>query len=761
MPKPPETSNQLSSKPYTTAVTVMANTTSHKKQHADLIKDGLNELFSQLSSYLSTDDCTKIRHAFNIADSAHLGQFRQTGEPYITHPIAVSTLCATWKLDAQSIMAALLHDVLEDTGVDKITLANEFGGPVANLVDGLSKLDKLHFDSKETQQAESFRKMLLAMADDVRVILIKLADRLHNLSTMQSLELTKRRRIAHETLEIYAPIAHRLGLDGVYQQLQDLCFQQIHHLRSAVIAKALKRSRLQKRELFDKVLEKTNEAFMQMHIDADIFGREKNIASIYNKMKTKKLSLSRVLDVHGVRVLVANHSDCYLSIGILHSLFKPIPGRFKDYIALSKKNGYQSLHTSVIGPYGTPIEFQIRTHDMHRVAESGIATHWLYKDNDVSFSDAQKESHITLQSLLHIQQKTNDSIEFLEHIKVDLSPDAIYVFTPKSRIITLSRHATALDFAYSIHTDIGTHAVSATINGDQASLNTELRNGDRVAIITDKTSFPKPIWLKWIKTGKARSELRHYFKSQRQVESAAIGEQLFRQAFHKINAKYPEHDKKDIWERLLADTGCKTTEELFSEVGLGIRHANITAQRLLIASNQGQHSSANIMQTTQHSIVGPEFERLTIRGDESTTMVLSKCCYPIRGDVIVGHLLRRQGLIVHTNDCHTAKTQRTHDNLRWIQLDWDMEAELADPFLVSLQIIAQNEHGLLAKLASRISDAGSNIENITLNTQHNDVHIDIIIDVSDRIQLAQVIKSLRTLANIKKITRYIGQKNKV
>lgn len=753
------TPHQKSTKPQMVN-TIIGDLTTHKKQHADIIKDGLNELFTQLSSYLSTDDCTKIRHAFSIADSAHLGQFRQTGEPYITHPIAVATLCARWKLDSQSIMAALLHDVLEDTGVDKVTLANEFGGPVANLVDGLSKLDKLHFDSKEAQQAESFRKMLLAMADDVRVILVKLADRLHNLSTMQSLELTKRRRIAYETLEIYAPIAHRLGLDEVYQQLQDLCFQQIHHVRSSIIAKALKRSRLQKRELFDKVIEKTNEAFMQMHIDADISGREKSLASIYNKMKSKKLSLSRVLDVHGVRVLVGKPSDCYLSIGILHSLFKPIPGRFKDYIALPKKNGYQSLHTSVIGPYGTPIEFQIRTHDMHRIAESGIATHWLYKSEDVSFSEVQKESHITLQSLLHIQQKTNDSIEFLEHIKVDLSPDAIYVFTPKSRIITLSRHATALDFAYSIHTDIGNHAVSATINKNRVTLDTELSNGDRVAIITDESSQPKPIWLKWVKTGKARSELRHYFKSQRQVESAAIGEQLFRQAVREIHAKYPEHDKKDIWERLLADTGCKTIEELMSEIGLGIRHANITAQRLLIVTNQIQHSSTNIMQTTQHSIVEPEFERLTIRGDESNTLVLSKCCHPIRGDVIIGHLLRRQGLIVHTSDCPTAKAQRAHDNLRWIQLDWDMEAELADPFLVALQITVQNERGLLAKLASKISEAGSNIENVTLNTHHNDVHIDIILDVTDRVQLAQVFKNLRSLVNVKKVSRYIGRKTK-
>ncbi|MGL4766503.1 MAG: RelA/SpoT family protein [Formosimonas sp.] len=729
-----------------------------KDQHAHLIKAGLTQLFDELNTYLSNDDCAKVRAAYNVADAAHLGQFRQTGEPYITHPIAVATLCASWKLDTQSIMAALLHDVLEDTGVDKISLANDFGAPVANLVDGLSKLDKLHFDSKEAQQAESFRKMLLAMADDVRVILVKLADRLHNLSTMDTLELSKRRRIAHETMEIYAPIAQRLGLEGIYRQLQDLCFQQTHHIRAEVIAKALKRARMQKRELFDKVLNKVNAEFMKNQIDADVSGREKNLASIYNKMKTKRLSLSKVLDVHGIRILVATRAECYLSIGVLHGLFNPVPGRFKDYIALSKKNGYQSLHTTVIGPYGTPIEFQIRTHDMHRTAESGIATHWLYKEHDVSFSEVQKQSHITLQSLLHIQQKTNDSIEFLEHIKVDLSPDAIYVFTPKSRIITLPRHATVLDFAYSIHTDIGNHATSATINGAPASLSTELKNGDTIAITTDLATQPQPTWLKWVKTGKARSELRHYFKSQRQTESAQLGEQLFRQAVNAVHIHYPEHNDKETWDKLLADTSCKTIEELLSEIGLGIRPANITAQRLLMVTHN--HHTPNLVQTSAHALVKPDVDRLIIRGDESNTLTLSKCCHPIRGDMIIGHLLRRQGLIVHTHDCPTAKAQRAHDNLRWITLEWDLNAELADPFAVALHIVTKNERGLLAKIASRIAETGANIENVNLNTQQNDVHIDTIIDVTDRAHLAHVFKSLRTLPAVKKISRHLGQKNK-
>ena len=735
----------------------MASSMAHKQHHADLIKVGLEDLFTQLSTYLSETDCARVRAAFLVADAAHLGQYRQTGEPYITHPVAVATLCATWKLDTQSIMAALLHDVLEDTGTDKITLAHEFGAPVANLVDGLSKLDKLHFDSKETQQAESFRKMLLAMADDVRVILVKLADRLHNLSTMETLQWSKRRRIAQETLDIYAPIAHRLGLDGIYRQLQDLCFQQIHPMRAAVIEKALKRRRQQKRELFTKIVDQVQEAFAQSNLDADLSGREKNLASIYHKMKSKKLSLSKVLDVYAFRIIVPMRNDCYLALGILHGLFNFVPGRFKDYISLTKKNGYQSLHTTVLGPYGTPVEFQIRTYDMHRIAESGIATHWLYKDNDVSFSEVQKQSHTTLQSLFHIQQKTNDSIEFLEHIKVDLSPDAIYVFTPKSRILTLPRHATVLDFAYSIHTDVGSHAVSGRINGVKAGLSTELRNGDRIEIITNPTAAPHPSWLKWVKTGKARSELRHYLKSQRVSESAHLGEQLFRQALDAIHLPYPDEAEKDIWDKLLADSGCKTQEELFSEIGLGIRPANITAQRLLMVM---PNNASNIVRTSEQSLVSTGIERLVIRGDEANTITLSKCCHPIRGDAIIGHLMRRQGLVVHTADCPNARAQRAQDNLRWISLEWDLQAELVDPFPVALQIIAGDERGLLAKVASKISEAGANIEVVHSQVLHNHVHVDIVIDVTDRVHLAHVFKNLRTLTRVEKIARRFGHKAK-
>ena len=730
----------------------------HKKQHAELIKTGLDGLFGQLNSYLSPEECARIRTAFAVADSAHLGQYRQSGEPYITHPIAVATLCATWRLDSQSIKAALLHDVLEDSGIDKITLANQFGAPVANLVDGLSKLDKLSFDSKEAQQAESFRKMLLAMADDVRVILIKLADRLHNLSTMQSMRPDKRKRIAQETLEIYAPIAHRLGLDDIYRQLEDLCFEQIHPWRARVLKDALKGSRQIKRELFGKVIQQIRDSFAAAQIPAEIFGREKNISSIYYKMKDKKVSLSKVMDVYGFRVLVNTRSDCYLSLGILHALFNPVPGRFKDYIAIPKKNGYQSLHTVVLNHVGKPMEFQIRTHEMDRIAESGIATHWLYKESDVSFSEVQKQSHLTLQSLLHIQQKTNDSIEFLEHIKVDLSPDAVYVFTPKSKILSLPRQATALDFAYAIHTDIGNHASSAIINGMASPISQELRNGDRVQIVTDPEASPTPTWLKWVKTGKARMELRHYFKSQRMVESAMLGEQLLQHAIEAMNLPYPD-EVKDGWERLLRDVGSKSQEELLSEIGLGIRYANITAQRWFFLNQNRESTSSQkaLLDASEEALVKANSERLVIRGDETNTITLSKCCRPIRGDAIIGYLQKKQGLIVHTTDCPVARAQRSADNLRWIDLDWDTQADLEMIFPVALSIVAVNEKGLLAKVASRIADAGANIADVALETQSGEAIIRIVIDVTDRAHLAQVFKSVRTLRQVKKISRRYSQ----
>ncbi|MEY4369642.1 MAG: hypothetical protein RL564_1592, partial [Pseudomonadota bacterium] len=442
----------------------------------------VSQLNNRLAEYLTPAELKSIKDAYRFADEMHLGQVRRSGDPYISHPIAVAEICAEWKLDAQAIMAALLHDVMEDQDVLKDELIQRFGAPVASLVDGLSKLDKLEFQSQAEHQAENFRKMLLAMARDVRVILVKLADRLHNMRTLGAMSADKRRRIARETMEVYVPIAHRLGLNNLYRELQDLSFAHLYPLRQRTIAKAIRAARGNRRELVGKILESVKSTLAKAGIEASIAGREKTLYGIYRKMRNKHLSFSEVLDVYGFRVVVDSFEKCYVALGVLHALFKPMPGKFKDYIAIPKVNGYQSLHTTLIGPYGTPVEFQIRTAEMNHVAESGVAAHWLYKNQDATFTDLQQRTHAWLQSLLDIQHQTGDSSEFLEHVKVDLFPDSVYVFTPKSTIIALPRGATALDFAYTIHTDIGDHAVSAKINHEPAPLKTELRNGDIVAI---------------------------------------------------------------------------------------------------------------------------------------------------------------------------------------------------------------------------------------------------------------------------------------
>src|SRR5690554_6188905 len=471
-----------------------------------------------IGQYLDEKDIERVKEAYRFSDQAHLGQFRASGEPYISHPIAVTEICAGWKLDADSLMAALLHDVMEDTGVPKQELAERFGPDVAEIVDGLSKLDRLEFATKAEQQAESFRKMLLAMSRDVRVILIKLADRLHNMRTLGAVNPEKRRRIARETLEIYSPIAHRLGLNALFRELQDLCFQAIYPNRYRVLHKALMAARGHRREVLSKINDAVAAALPAAGIEAEITGREKSLYSIYKKMCEQKKSFSDVLDIYGFRIIVHTLPECYLALGTLHQLYRPVPGKFKDYIAIPKINGYQSLHTTLIGPYGTPVEFQFRTHDMDHVAEEGVASHWLYKEDNVTLNDLQKRTHQWLQSLLDIQSQTGDSGEFLEHVKVDLFPDAVYVFTPQGKIISLPRGATPVDFAYTIHTDIGNQAVASKINGEFAPLRTELKSGDSVEIITSSASRPSAQWLNYVRTGRARSEIRHYLRTVKYEE---------------------------------------------------------------------------------------------------------------------------------------------------------------------------------------------------------------------------------------------------
>lgn len=676
----------------------------------------------------------------------HLGQVRKSGEPYISHPIAVAEICAEWKLDAQAIMAALLHDVIEDQDVKKDELIERFGAQVANMVDGLSKLEKIEFQSQIEAQAENFRKMLLAMASDVRVILIKLADRLHNMRTMGVMVPAKRRRISRETMEVYVPIAHRLGLNDIYRELQDLSFAHLYPLRWSTLAKAIKAARGNRREVVKKILESVKNQLASAGIEAEVYGREKTLYGIYKKMRNKHLSFSQVLDVYGFRVVVDTVPNCYVALGTLHALYKPMPGKFKDYIAIRKINGYQSLHTTLIGPYGTPVEFQIRTQDMHRTAESGVAAHWLYKTGDSNMSDLQQRTHAWLQSLLDIQQQTGDSAEFLEHVKVDLFPDSVYVFTPKSKIIALPRGATALDFAYSIHTGIGDHTVSVKINNEPAQLRNELHNGDIVEIVTDPESRPSPTWLSYVRTGKARSAIRHYLRTVNVNESVELGQELLAGALAARNLG-PDLPPATI-EKLLAESSAKSMEELYADIGIGKRMPQLVARHIFgLMDADPEHKPSSL------PMPASDIDPVTIYGSEGVSVQLAPCCLPIPGDQIVGQLRRDQGLVVHTKDCLPAARIRAKEPDRWIAVQWG--EELNRRFDCRIRLLINNEKGILARVAAEIGESDANITYVGMDEddEHVMTQLRFTIQVKDRVHLAQLIRNLRRVAGVNRVER--------
>ncbi len=688
--------------------------------------------------YLGAADIKRVREAYRFADVAHLGQFRASGEPYITHPIAVAGLCAEWKLDAQAIMAALMHDAIEDCGVTKTELIERFGAPTADLVDGLTKLDKLQFSTREESQAESFRKMLLAMARDVRVILIKLADRLHNMRTLEAVPVNKRRRIARETLDIYAPIANRLGLNSIYQELEDLSFQYLYPARCRVLTKAVAAARGNRREVVGKVLASIEKRLHDNGIAAQVQGRKKHLYSIYTKMREKHLTFAQVLDVYGFRIVVKDVRDCYVTLGILHGLYKPIPGKFKDYIAIGKANGYQSLHTHLFGPFGSPIEIQIRTQEMHKIAEAGVASHWLYKSSDQSITDLQKKTHQWLQSLLEMQSASGDSVEFLEHLKVDLFPDEVYVFTPKGKIMALPRGATAVDFAYAVHTDVGNRCVAVKINQELMPLRAELKNGDRVEVITASHAKPNPLWLNFVGTAKARSHIRHFLKTMHFDESVQLGERLLNQALSafksNINA-VPEPQ----WAKLVRDSNAKSRDEILSDVGLGKRHGVVVARQLLAIGDPA---------VGEHTGMGP----IIIRGSEGMAVQFSKCCHPIPGDRIVGLIAKGQGMAIHTHDCPVlAKSHLEPD--RVLDVEWGNEtSKLHD---VNIRIVVANERGVLAQIAASIAQAESNIQNVAVEPQDGGKYASMhfTLQVTDRQHLARIMIELRRIEAVARITR--------
>ena len=709
----------------------------------------MTDLQKVISGYLSKKEVARVKDAYRFSDQAHLGQFRSSGEPYITHPIAVTEICAGWKLDADALMAALLHDVMEDQGIAKTALAEQFGTDVAELVDGLSKLDRLDFASKAHQQAESFRKMLLAMARDLRVILIKLADRLHNMRTLGAVAPEKRRRIARETLDIYAPIANRLGLNAVYRELQDLCFEAMHPNRYAVLKKAVLAARGNRREVLTKIYDSVRAALPAAGIEAEVTGREKTLYGIYCKMTAQKKSFSEVLDVYGFRVLVHTLPECYLALGILHQLYRPVPGKFKDYVAIPKINGYQSLHTTLVGPFGTPIEFQFRTREMHNVAEQGVAAHWIYKTDDISLSDIQKKTHSALQSLLDIQSQTGDSGEFLEHVKVDLFPDAVYVFTPNGKIISLPRGATPVDFAYSIHTDIGNHAVACKVNGEYVPLRTELSSGDTVEVITSEASRPSAHWLNFARTGRARSEIRHYLRTVRYSESVAFGQRLLTQSLHELQVNFPSDDDP-TWDKLLKESGAKSREEILADIGLGKRLAAVVARRFA-ADHPLVETTAAHLDVVSAARAAP----ILIQGNEGQAVTLSPCCGPLPGDDIIAGVRVGTGLVVHTADCPIALRAKEREPDRWVDVAWD--ANHARHFLARIDVTALNERGVLGKIAGEIAQADSNITNVTMTDDTTEAFVlSMTVQVDDRNHLARVFRAIRRVAQVRRIVRVKG-----
>lgn len=706
------------------------------------------QLTDRVRKYLPNADVQRIKDAYRFSDQAHLGQFRKSGEPYITHPIAVAETLAEWKLDAPAIQAALLHDVLEDSGIGKQELIERFGVPVAELVDGVSKLDRLQFDSFEEAQAESFRKMLLAMARDVRVILIKLADRLHNVRTLDAMAPDKRRRIARETLDIYAPIAHRLGLNALYRELQDEAFARLHPLRHATLNKAVLAARGNRREVLGKVLDAVRKALAQAKLKSGVTGREKTLYGIYRKMVEKNLSFSEVLDVYGFRVIVPSRADCYVALGALHALYKPVPGRFKDYIAIPKVNGYQSLHTTLLGPYGTPIEFQIRTPEMNHVAESGVAAHWLYKDDDTSLSELQSRTHQWLQSLLDMQNQSGDSSEFMENVKVDLFPDKVYVFTPKGKIVSLPRGSTPVDFAYAIHTEVGNKCVAARVNNEIQPLRAVLRNGDVVEVVTGPLARPNPGWLGFVRTGKARAEVRHFLRTMKREESVEMGERLLTQAVQQLGFTLADITPSR-WESLLKLSQAKDREEMLADVGLGRRLAAVVARQLLMADAD---VSAQDAVTARTRAVFTGSAPVVIRGTEGMALQMAKCCTPIPGDAIFGHMRKDQGLAVHLSDCSNAQRARRADPERWIDLQW--AEDTSGVFGASLDVAALNQRGVLARVAAAIAEADSNIQSVNVADEGGDLAlIHFRVEVRDRPHLAAVIRALRRIKQVARVQR--------
>ena len=711
----------------------------------------------RLKHYLKSEDITQVWKAYRYADQAHQGVVRKTGEPYISHPVSVACILADMHMDLPTIMAALLHDVVEDTDISTDDIKEKFGQQVAELVDGVTKLDKIEFQSASVAQAENFRKMLLAMSQDVRVILVKLADRLHNMQTLEGMRPEKQKLIAKETLDIYAPIANRLGLNEIYQELEDLSFKYLHPMRYNAIANAVMAARGNRKEVVSKILESIKHQLVGMKIEAEVSGREKHLYSIYKKMSGKTTSFSQIYDIYGFRVVVKDLASCYSALGALHGLYKPITSKFKDYIAIPKANGYQSLHTTLFGPFGTPIEVQIRSNEMHNIAAAGVAAHWLYKSSDAQLTALQQKTHQWLQRLLEIQSDSADSLDFLEHLKIDLFPDEVYVFTPKGKILALPKGATSVDFAYAVHSDIGNSCVAVRINQDLAPLRTELHNGDHVEIITGSLAKPNPAWLNYVVTGRARAHIRHYLKSQHSTESAHLGERMLNQALRAMHIE-PDQVTEAHWQKLIRDYGLKKKSEILTDIGLGKRQNVMVAHQLLamgeILDLPPEGGLGKLLGKIFRKPSKP-LDTITIRGSEGMAVQFAPCCRPIPGDPILGFINKDKGLVVHTHDCPAIRKFRL-DPEKWLDVEWEPESEHL--YKANLNLTVANQPGMLAKIASGIADAGSNIDNVSVEEPDGSSYANLYftVQVKNRIHLAELMRGLRKIPDVVRINRSKG-----
>jgi len=703
-------------------------------------------LATTLSGYLESDQVNLVRRAYFYAEQAHDGQFRRSGEPYVTHPLAVAGILSEMHMDPQSLVAAMLHDVIEDTGISKSAVKSQFGDTIAEMVDGVSKLNKISFSSHAEAQAENFQKMALAMARDIRVILVKLADRLHNMRTLDVLSPEKRRRVARETLDIYAPIANRLGMNSVRIEFEELGFDALYPMRKRRINAAVKSVRGNRKEIVKQIQSSLEACLEREGMPARVFGREKHLYSIYEKMRAKRKSFSEIMDVYAFRIVVDKVDTCYRVLGAVHNLYKPVPGRFKDYIAIPKANGYQSLHTTLFGMHGVPIEIQIRTEEMEAMANNGIAAHWLYKSSDDIPSSAHIRARQWVNGLLEMQQHAGNSLEFIENVKIDLFPDEIYVFTPKGSIMELPAGSTAVDFAYAVHTDVGNSCVACRISRRLAPLSEPLESGQTVEIITAPGTQPNPAWLSFVVTGKARSNIRHFLKNQRHSESVALGRRLINKVLGSFGTQLEKIPQEQI-QKMLLQLNSQNLDNILEDVGLGNRMAHVIARLVL-----PDHDDVDLLPETKES----KQSSLAIRGSEGMVMSFAKCCHPIPGDPIIGHISSGRGMVIHTESCNNIAEIRDNPE-KCVSVRWDPNVE--GEFSVEIRVELENERGIIAKLATTITGAEANIEKIS--TVERDARFSIVnlsLNVRNRIHLARVMKRIRIIKPVIKVTRVKSRK---